>query len=109
MQPVAVSMEYKVATLEQVPVGAMREVVVNDTRYVIYNVGGTIYASSGRCPHAGAPLAQGFLESGEITCPLHMWGFDVRTGECLTDPDWSWLEVFPVRVEDGAVYLIVGE
>ena len=102
-------MEYKVATLDQVPPGAIKEVTVNDKRYALYNVDGAIHATSGRCPHAGAPLAQGFLEDGAITCPLHMWGFDVRTGECLTDPDWASLPTFPVRVEGGAIYLTVEE
>jgi nitrite reductase (NADH) small subunit len=100
-------MEYKVATLAQVPAGSFKEITIDGRRYVVYNVDGQIYASSGRCPHAGAPLGQGFFEDGAITCPLHMWGFDVRTGECLTDPDWSSLETFPVRVDDGAIYMSV--
>jgi nitrite reductase/ring-hydroxylating ferredoxin subunit len=102
-------LEHKVATVAQIPPGSIKEVTVDDVRYALYNVDGEILASFNRCPHAGAPLSQGFLEDGAITCPLHMWGFDVRTGECLTDPDWSSLQTFPVRVAEGVVYLFVSE
>jgi nitrite reductase (NADH) small subunit len=95
----------KVATLAQIPPGCAKEIVVDGESFALYNVEGKIYASSNRCPHAGAPLALGFLEGVEITCPLHMWGFDVSTGECLTDPDWAGLTTYEVRVEGEDVYL----
>lgn len=99
--------EYTVATLGQIQTGAIKEVTVEGERIALYNVAGTIYASSNRCPHAGAPLSMGFLEGGEVTCPLHMWGFDVRTGECLTDPDWASLRRYAVRVEGEDVIITV--
>src|ERR1043166_2968585 len=89
----------KVATLSQIPPGRIKEGVVDGERIALYNVDGEIYASSVRCPHAGAPLSQGFLDGPEITCPLHMWGFDVRAGECLAGPDWASLKTYAVRIE----------
>jgi nitrite reductase/ring-hydroxylating ferredoxin subunit len=97
----------KVATLAQVPPGCVKEVVVDGRRFALYNVDGRVYASSNRCPHAGAPLSMGFLEGAEVTCPLHMWGFDVTTGECLTDPDWAPLEMVEARVEGEDIYLMI--
>jgi len=84
----------------------MKEIVVDGERYALYNVDGAIHASSNRCPHAGAPLSEGFLDGVEVTCPFHMWSFDVTTGECLTDPDWAGLETYEVRVEGDDVYLL---
>jgi nitrite reductase/ring-hydroxylating ferredoxin subunit len=97
----------KVATLAQLPPGCVKEVVVDGARYALYNVDGRVYASENRCPHAGAPLALGFLEGSEITCPLHMWGFDVTTGACLTDPDWAGLKTVEVHVEGEEVFLVL--
>jgi nitrite reductase/ring-hydroxylating ferredoxin subunit len=97
--------EHRVATVAEVPPGTVKEVAVDGERIALYNVDGRFFASSNRCPHAGAPLSLGYFEDGEITCPLHMWGFDVRTGECLTDPDWPSLTTYPVRVEGEAVFV----
>ena len=32
------------------------------------------------CPHQYAPLLGGELVDGILTCPMHRWRFDVRTG-----------------------------
>ena len=32
------------------------------------------------CPHAGASLAEGYLEDFEVSCPWHAWRFDIRDG-----------------------------
>jgi nitrite reductase/ring-hydroxylating ferredoxin subunit len=37
------------------------------------------------CPHRGADLCFGRLESGGLRCPFHGWLFDVR-GHCLEQP-----------------------
>lgn len=38
-----------------------------------------------RCPHQGAFLDRvGEVEDGVLTCGLHGWSFDVRTGACLS-------------------------
>ena len=33
--------------------------------------GGEVVALSGRCPHANGPLGLGWIEEGEVVCPLH--------------------------------------
>mgnify|MGYP001356275982 FL=1 len=38
-----------------------------------------------QCPHRGADLCFGRLESGGIRCPFHGWLFDVN-GACLEQP-----------------------
>jgi UDP-MurNAc hydroxylase len=43
------------------------------------------YLIQRRCPHLKADLARfGELEGGILTCTMHGWQFDVRTGRCLT-------------------------
>jgi nitrite reductase/ring-hydroxylating ferredoxin subunit len=41
------------------------------------------------CPHAGGPLAEGYVDDGRVTCPWHAWSFDLRTGVCTTMPGKS--------------------
>ena len=49
----------------------------------IYNVGGEYHAMNNICPHLGGVLSYGLLTDNVITCPLHMWEFDVTTGKCV--------------------------
>jgi nitrite reductase/ring-hydroxylating ferredoxin subunit len=31
-------------------------------------------------------LCNGWIEGGEVVCPLHGYKFDLKTGACSTDP-----------------------
>ena len=46
----------------------------------VFNVDGTFYACSNRCPHAGAPLQGGMLQGTVLACPWHGWRFDLAAG-----------------------------
>ena len=71
----------------------------------LYSVEGAIYATDNVCTHAHALLCEGFLEGHEIECPLHQGKFDVRTGKALTPPVTEDIRTYPVRIEDGKVYV----
>lgn len=51
----------KVATVADVPFGAIRHVVVHDKPMALCNVDGQFYAVNAVCPHMGGPLASGHL------------------------------------------------
>lgn len=66
-----------------------------------------------RCPHRHAPLSQGSVRGGALTCPYHGWQFD-QNGRCTHipgldagEPDQRArrLSPVPVRVVDGVVWL----
>lgn len=40
-----------------------------------------VYALDDRCPHKGGPLSEGIVHGDRVTCPLHNWVFDLKTGE----------------------------
>ncbi len=71
----------KMATLNELPPGSAKEVEYEGRIYALFNVGGTISAIDGICPHQGGPLADGPLEGTCVTCPWHGWQFDVQTGK----------------------------
>jgi nitrite reductase/ring-hydroxylating ferredoxin subunit len=82
------------ARLGEVPPGTVIEVVADGRVLALCNVGGTVHAVSGICPHAGGPLADGTLDGATLTCPLHGWSYDVRDGRCFVDastrlPTWD--------------------
>ena len=53
-------------------------------RVAIFRHGGGVVALSGRCPHANGPLGLGWIEEGEVVCPLHQWRFRLADGRCTT-------------------------
>src|SRR5882724_2422988 len=58
-----------------------RETTIADEPLAVYHVGSRFHACADRCPHAGALLSEGEIESGVVTCPRHGSQFDVSTGQ----------------------------
>lgn len=77
-----------------VPVGDVRDlrpgeatvVRVGDRKIALFAVDGEVVALDPVCPHAMGPLDLGDVEGGVLTCPLHGWQFELRSGACLTTP-----------------------
>jgi nitrite reductase (NADH) small subunit len=61
-------------------------------------VDGAPYAVSDACPHRAASLSGGLLRDGVVTCPGHLWQYDVRTG-ARHDTRGEGLACFPARLE----------
>jgi nitrite reductase (NADH) small subunit len=66
--------------------------------------GDEILAIANECPHQGGSLADGWVEGEIVTCPLHGWEVDLRSGACMTVPGER-VPRYRVSVEDGGVYL----
>lgn len=75
-----------IADMHDLPVGSVREVVVEDRVCAVANVSGEIHVLDGICPHQGGPLGKGACEGAILTCPWHGWQFDVRDGQCQLTP-----------------------
>ncbi|MEY2729223.1 MAG: hypothetical protein RL584_349 [Pseudomonadota bacterium] len=71
----------------------------------LYSVEGQVHCTANQCTHGNALLSEGFLIDGEIECPLHQGRFDVRTGQPTCDPACDPVRVYPVKIEDGRVYV----
>lgn len=63
-----------------------------------------VFAVLNRCPHKGGPLSEGILSGHNVTCPLHNWRIQLETGEAVA-PDVGCVPVYPVKVENGLIYL----
>ena len=84
--------------------GGAAAVDVGGRAYALFRVGGAVHAIDGHCPHAGGALAEGSLDKGVVTCPLHGWTFDACTGRNL-DPGGADAACYPTLVEDGRIYV----
>jgi nitrite reductase [NAD(P)H] small subunit len=65
---------------------------------------GEVFALRDQCPHRGGPLSQGIVHGTRVTCPLHDWVVDLRTGQA-TGADEGATATYNVRVVDGRIAL----
>jgi nitrite reductase (NADH) small subunit len=87
----------KVGSLSQLAAGTGRTVEVNGKEIALFNVNGKVCATDNACLHQGGPLGEGMLEGDVVTCPWHMWQYNVCTGENLEDSMLK-VQTYPVRV-----------
>ena len=67
--------------------------------------GGRFYALHNVCTHQYALLSDGYVEDGCIECPLHQGRFELSSGAPKGAPVTEPVRVYPVRNEDGKVYV----
>jgi nitrite reductase/ring-hydroxylating ferredoxin subunit len=57
---------------------------INGHEIAVFRVGGDFYAVSNVCPHQHAPvISEGPLDGHVISCPMHGWSYDLRTGRSV--------------------------
>jgi nitrite reductase (NADH) small subunit len=71
------------------------------------------YATQNVCPHRNEQiLSRGMIgdKAGEpkVACPFHKRNFSLQTGKCLSGDDYA-IKTYPVKVEDGFLYVKVEE
>jgi naphthalene 1,2-dioxygenase system ferredoxin subunit len=81
---------------------------VEGRQLALYVVNGEVYATDNICTHGHARLCDGFLEDYEIECPLHQGRFDIRNGKAMCEPLTVDLKSYPVRIQDGRVFVDLG-
>lgn len=77
-------------------------------KYAIYNTEKGFFASDLMCTHEEQSLEDGLVIDCVIECPLHGGRFDVCTGKALSAPVSVDLKTYPVKVENGRVFVQVG-
>ncbi len=71
---------------------------------VFRNAADEVFALLDKCPHKGGPLSQGIVFGRKVACPLHGWNIGLDDGNAAA-PDVGCARSFPVKIEDGAVFL----
>lgn len=86
-----------------------KRVKVGDQMIAVFNLQGQYHALVDRCPHGDASLAEGWIENGEVECPLHQARFDIATGQVLCAPARTCAKRFTVKVENDVVLIALVE
>ena len=86
--------------------GEVVSVPVGVKNVVIVNVAGEVRAFEDRCPHLGGRLSEGILDGRSLTCPNHLWEFDVLTGDGI-NPNNCRLTVYTTRISQGRIEILL--
>ena len=89
----------KVATTDEMAVGAIKQVEANGKSIALFNLDGSYYAIGNECTHRGGPLAEGFVDGETVTCPWHGAQFNVKTGAAESAPASKPVAKYNVRVQ----------
>src|SRR5919198_3563796 len=73
-------------------------------KLVVANAGGEFYGFQASCPHQEVPLCEGLFDGSTLTCHMHLWQWDVRTGEPRGISEAP-LQLFSLAREGEALYL----
>jgi 3-phenylpropionate/trans-cinnamate dioxygenase ferredoxin subunit len=95
----------KVANTQDVAVGEMIHIEVEEEDIALYHLDDGWYATSAICTHASQDLTKGRLDGGIVACPKHGGKFDVRTGSPVAFPCVIPLQTYPVEVRGDEVWL----
>jgi naphthalene 1,2-dioxygenase system ferredoxin subunit len=92
----------------ELPVDDVAPAHAGGVELALYKVDGEVYATAALCTHGNARLCDGFLDGHEIECPLHQGKFDIRNGHASCEPATDPVRVYPVKIENGRVFVDLG-
>lgn len=87
-----------VAHLDDLPVGSMKMVRVEDHRLCLIRTSEGVFALAHACPHEGYGMTQGSLDGNLITCAWHNWKFRVDDGTCVVGEED--ITTHPTSIDD---------
>jgi naphthalene 1,2-dioxygenase ferredoxin component len=64
-----------------------------------------VYAIDNICTHGHAKLCDGFVDGYMVECPFHQARFDVRDGSVTCGPATEPVKSWPIKIENGRVFL----
>lgn len=100
---------FAIGHIDEIPLRGARCVVTPMGRIAVFRTADDeVFAIEDRCPHKGGPLSVGIVHGAAVTCPLHNWVFSLETGEAQ-GADEGKVKTFPIRNEDGALYLALDD
>jgi toluene monooxygenase system ferredoxin subunit len=94
-----------VCRVADVPENELREFEAEGgLKLVVANAGGEFFGFQASCPHQDVPLCEGLFDGSTLTCHMHLWQWDVRTGAPLGIAEAP-LQRYPLSCNGDSVYL----
>ena len=94
-----------IGALDDIPLRGARKVKTRAGCIAVFRTGeAEVFATSNTCPHKQGPLNEGIVHGRKVTCPLHNWVFDLKTGEAQ-GADEGRIDTYACRVDGGRVLI----
>ena len=94
----------RIARMDEVTPARPKRVMVGEREIVLFRVGNEIFAVENLCPHQQfSVFHQGVLDGYIITCPMHAWSFDIRSGKAVAGS--GRIRTFELRVVGNEVLI----
>ena len=84
-----------------------KRVEIDGHAYALFRLEDGIYALDDVCSHEYSRLSEGEIWDDEVYCPKHGSRFQIRDGSVRSFPATRPVESYPVKVEEGTVYIDV--
>lgn len=95
----------KVTSTDEIPTLGSRKVLIDDLEIAILkNANNEIFAVENRCPHKNGALSEGIIHESNVTCPLHNWVIDLKTGSPKGE-EANCVTKYETKVENNIIYL----
>ncbi|MFD6279168.1 bifunctional 3-phenylpropionate/cinnamic acid dioxygenase ferredoxin subunit [Streptomyces sp. NPDC060209] len=103
----------RVAAVGDIEEGEALQVGAEETGHsdaiAVFHDGGAYYALDDTCSHGQASLADGWIEDGQVECPLHSARFCLTSGEPQCMPATLAARTHKVEVREGGIWLYPGQ
>ena len=85
--------------------GQIGEVEVEGKKICITRYGEGWYGFAATCPHAGAPMLDGYIDGKcHVICPVHQLAFNLKDGRDVNDEGYK-LKVYPVEIRAEGIFV----
>jgi len=91
--------------VDDVPRNGLKEVEAGGgLKVLVASSGGEFFGYQAQCPHQDVALCEGLYDGSVLTCHMHLWQWDIRTGEAMGIAEAP-LQGYPISVEGGDIVL----
>jgi|TARA_B100000315_G_scaffold32737_2_gene27530 nitrite reductase (NADH) small subunit len=95
----------EIGSVDEIPSLGSRVVHANGEEIALFRTANDeIFAVRDRCPHKEGPLSQGIVHGKRVTCPMHNLVLELSDGKAV-HPDEGCAMVYPVKVEEGRIWI----
>ncbi len=97
----------EVCPASELEIGEAAGIDHDGTPIAVFNIGGEFCAVDEKCTHGDWSLREGYVEGDTVECSLHCAKFCLRTGAVAAPPASKPLKIYPVKIQDGLVFVDV--
>jgi 3-phenylpropionate/trans-cinnamate dioxygenase ferredoxin subunit len=94
-----------IKVIEENSFSGSRSVSCRGHPVALFKLEDDIYAIDDICSHEEARLSDGEVEGEEVLCPKHGSRFNIKSGAVMGLPAVKPVRSYPVKVENGGVYI----